>query len=214
MAQAAIQPRQWEFQLSSIEDLRHLSRQLGVSVEAIEDVSILAQPVEFAGLVIPNSLAVHPMEGCDGDAQGRPDKLTVRRYERFAAGGAGLIWAEAIAVVHEARANPRQLWLHQGSKEAFAAMVKRAREKAAEANGAGHRPVIVAQLTHSGRYSKPGPTPRPIIPERDPYRDPMTPQPKPTTDRKSKIPDDWPHRHRRVSRPASGRLRRGRTNCI
>lgn len=132
------------------------------------------------------------MEGCDGDALGRPDKLTVRRYERFAAGGAGLIWAEAIAVVEEGRANPRQLWLHQGSKEAFAAMVRRAKEKAAEANGAGHRPVMIAQLTHSGRYSKPGPAPKPIIPQRDPYRDPMTPQPKPNPNRKSKISDDWP----------------------
>jgi 2,4-dienoyl-CoA reductase (NADPH2) len=149
------QPGQWEFQLGGIEDLRQLSRSLGVSVDATEDVSILVQPVELGGLVIPNSLAVHPMEGCDGDALGRPDKLTIRRYDRFAAGGAGLIWGEAIAVVPEARANPRQLWLHQGSKEAFAALVKRAREKAAEANGAGHRPVIVAQLTHSGRYSKP-----------------------------------------------------------
>ena len=163
-----------------------------MSVDAIEDVSILARPVEFAGLTIPNSLAVHPMEGCDGDALGRPDKLTVRRYERFAAGGAGLIWAEAIAVVQEARANPRQLWLHQGSKEAFAAMVKRARDKAAEANGARHRPVMIAQLTHSGRYSKPGPAPKPIIPERDPYRDPMAPQPKPDTNRKSRIPEDYP----------------------
>lgn len=175
-----------------MEDLKRLSAGLGVSVDAIDDVSILARPVEFAGLTIPNSLAVHPMEGCDGDALGRPDRLTVRRYERFAAGGAGLIWAEAIAIVQEARANPRQLWLHQGSKEAFAAMVRRAREKAAEANGAKHRPVIVAQLTHSGRYSKPGPAPKPMIPERDPYRDPMTPQPKPDTNRKSKIPDDYP----------------------
>lgn len=190
--QPFLQPRPWEFRLSSVEDLRRLSRQLGVSVDAIDDVSILAKPVDLGGLVIPNSLAVHPMEGCDGDAQGRPDRLTVRRYERFAAGGAGLLWAEAIAVVHEARANPRQLWLHKGSKEAFAAMIKRAREKAAQANGTSHRPVIVAQLTHSGRYSKPSPAPRPIIPERDPYRDPMTPQPKPTLDRKSKIPDDWP----------------------
>jgi len=178
--------------LSSIEDLQRLNRQVGVFVDAMEDVSILAQPVEFARLTIPNSLAVHPMEGCDGDAQGRPDRLTVRRYERFAAGGAGLIWAEAIAVVEEARANPRQLWLHQGSQEAFAAMVARAREKAAQANGAGHRPVIVAQLTHSGRYSKPGPAPKPIIPQRDPYRDPMAPQPRPDKNRKSRIPDDWP----------------------
>jgi NADPH-dependent glutamate synthase beta subunit-like oxidoreductase/2,4-dienoyl-CoA reductase-like NADH-dependent reductase (Old Yellow Enzyme family) len=175
-----------------VEDLKRLSRELGVAVDAVEDVSILARPVKFGKLVIPNSLAVHPMEGCDGDAEGRPDKLTVRRYDRFAAGGAGLIWAEAIAVIREARANPRQLWLHEGSKEAFTALVKRAREKAAEANGAKHRPVMVAQLTHSGRYSKPGPVPRPLIPQRDPYRDPMFPQPRPTTDRQSRIPDDWP----------------------
>jgi 2,4-dienoyl-CoA reductase (NADPH2) len=192
VAPATIPPRQWEFQLSSVEDLKRLSHQLGVAVDAIEDVSVLAQPVKLDELVIPNSLAVHPMEGCDGDAQGCPDRLTVRRYERFATGGAGLIWAEAIAVIHEARANPRQLWLHEGSKEAFAALVKRARATAAQANGADHRPVLVAQLTHSGRYSRPGPAPRPIIPERDPYRDPMIPQPRPTTDRKSKIPDDWP----------------------
>jgi NADPH-dependent glutamate synthase beta subunit-like oxidoreductase/2,4-dienoyl-CoA reductase-like NADH-dependent reductase (Old Yellow Enzyme family) len=190
--QPTASPRQWEFELSSIEDLRRLCRQLEVSVDAIEDVSILARPVPFGHLVIPNSLAVHPMEGCDGDAQGRPDGLTVRRYERFAAGGAGLIWAEAIAVVEEARANPRQLWLHQGSKEAFKTMVRRARDKAAVANGSAHRPVIVAQLTHSGRYSKPGPAPKPIIPQRDPYRDPMAPQSKPDTNRKSKLPDDYP----------------------
>lgn len=163
-----------------------------VSVAAIEDVSILARPVPFGPLTIPNSLAVHPMEGCDGDAQGRPDDLTVRRYERFAAGGAGLLWAEAIAVVEEARANPRQLWLHPGSKEAFKVMVRRARDKAALANGSAHRPVIVAQLTHSGRYSKPGPVPRPILAQRDPYRDPMAPQPSPDTNRKSKLPDDYP----------------------
>ena len=65
-------------------------------------------------------------------------------------------------------------------------------EKAAEANGARHRPVMIAQLTHSGRYSKPSPAPKPMIPQRDPYRDPMTPQPKPDTNRKSRIPDDYP----------------------
>jgi 2,4-dienoyl-CoA reductase-like NADH-dependent reductase (Old Yellow Enzyme family) len=39
------------------------------------------------------------MEGCDGEPDGRPGKLTARRYERFAGGGAGLVWMEAIAVV-------------------------------------------------------------------------------------------------------------------
>jgi len=182
----------WEFRLRNIVDLKRLSNRLGVNVQAIEDVSILTEPVQVGELVIPNSLAVHPMEGCDGDSQGRPGKLTLRRYERFAAGGAGLIWAEATAVVPEGRANPRQLWLHDKNKESFAAMVKMMRQAATKSMGPGHQPVIVLQLTHSGRYSKPESTAHPIIAQRDPYRDPMAPQPKPDTNRKSRIPDDWP----------------------
>ena len=182
----------WEFQLRGIEDLERLSRRLNVSVEAIGDVSILSEPVQAGGLAIPNSLAVHPMEGCDGDSQGRPGKLTLRRYERFASGGAGLIWAEATAVVPEGRANPRQLWIHEKNKESFAAMVKMMRQAAAGSMGADHKPVIVLQLTHSGRYSKPEGAANPIIAQRDPYRDPMIPQPKPDPNRKSRIPDDWP----------------------
>ena len=182
----------WEFQLRGIEDLERLSERLNVSVKAIEDVSILAEPVQAGGLTIPNSLAVHPMEGCDGDSQGRPGKLTLRRYERFAAGGAGLIWAEATAVVPEGRANPRQLWIHEKNKDSFTSMVKMMRQAAARSMGAGHKPVIVLQLTHSGRYSKPEGVANPIIAQRDPYRDPMIPQPKPDLNRKSRIPDDWP----------------------
>lgn len=182
----------WEFRLGNIKDLNSLSGRLGVSIEAQEDISILAEPVKAGGLLIPNSLAVHPMEGCDGDSQGRPGKLTLRRYERFAAGGAGLLWGEATAVVSEGRANPRQLWIHKDNKDSFAAMVKMIRQKAAESMGPEHKPVVILQLTHSGRYSKPEGVAKPIIPRRDPYRDPLVPQQKPDPDRKSKIPDDWP----------------------
>ena len=132
------------------------------------------------------------MEGCDGDSQGSPGKLTLRRYERFAAGGAGLLWFEATAVVPEGRANPRQLWLNEGNSEAFAALIKLTRQKAAENNGPGHKPIIVAQLTHSGRYSKPRAVAHPIIAQRDPYRDPLVTQQKPDPNSKSKIPPDWP----------------------
>ena len=182
----------WEFRLRNTADLKQLSEQLGVNVDAIEDVSILSKPVKVGKLTIPNSLAVHPMEGCDGDSQGRPGKLTLRRYRRFAAGGAGLIWAEATAVVPEGRANPRQLWIHEKNKENFAAMVKMMRQTAAESMGPKHKPVIVLQLTHSGRYSKPEGAAHPIIAQHDPYRDPLAPQPKPDPNRKSRIPDDWP----------------------
>ena len=180
----------WEFNLGSVEDFKELSASFNARIDIAEDVSILANPVEAGGLVIPNSLAVHPMEGCDGDSQGRPGDLTRRRYDRFVRGGAGLIWAEAIAVVPEARANPRQLWLHEGSRDAFASMVTDMRDAAKESMGPEHKPVIVAQLTHSGRYSKPRGISEPIIPQRDPYRDPLVPEAVPSLDRASRIAAD------------------------
>jgi 2,4-dienoyl-CoA reductase-like NADH-dependent reductase (Old Yellow Enzyme family) len=178
--------------LSSIEDLTRLAEKVDVSIHASADVSILANPVKIGRLAAPNSLAIHPMEACDGDALGRPGKLTLRRYRRFAEGGAGLIWAEAIAVVPEGRANPRQLWLNEESKGSFAEMIVMMRRVAAESSGADHRPIIVAQLTHSGRYSKPEGEAHPLIIQRDPYRDAMTLEHVPDPTLPSRIPEDWP----------------------
>src|SRR5690554_3631594 len=83
--------------------------ELGLSLPRSPDLSVLTRPVELAGRTVPNPLLIHPMEGCDSDELGRPGELTLRRYRRFAAGGAGVIWAEAIAVLPEGRGNPHQL---------------------------------------------------------------------------------------------------------
>ncbi len=179
----------WKFRLSNISDFKTVCREVGVAIDIQEDVSCLAKPVQAGGLVIPNALAVHPMEGADGDALGRPGPLTIRRYGRFAAGGAGLLWAEAIAVAPEGRANPRQLWLHDSSKAALGQMIKQARQAAEKHNGKEHHPIFVAQLTHSGRYSKPDGVARPKVPQRDPYRDSLIPEPTPTTHKMSKVDD-------------------------
>lgn len=181
----------FEFYLEKIEDLRKLAASLSLDIPMQEDVSILGEILKIGPLTAPNRLAVNPMEGADGDSQGRPGELTLRRYKRFAAGGCGIIWAEAIAVVPEGRANPRQLWLHDKNKDAFADMVKQSRQAAQDSMGSQHRPIIVAQLTHSGRYSKPQGVTQPIIPQRDPYRDVMIPQQSPKIT-KSAIPDNWP----------------------
>ena len=83
--------------------------------------------------------------------------------------------------------------LMNNNKDSFAAMVKTIREVAAcEYGQIDHRPIIVAQLTHSGRYSKPEGIAHPMIVQRDPYRDPLVPQEKPNASAKSTIPDDWP----------------------
>jgi 2,4-dienoyl-CoA reductase (NADPH2) len=97
----------FEFNLEKIEDLKKLARSLSIEIPVQEDVSILGEALKIGQLTAVNRLAVNPMEGADGDSEGRPCELTLRRYKRFAAGGCGLIWAEAIAVVPEGRACER-----------------------------------------------------------------------------------------------------------
>lgn len=103
-----------------------------------------------------NRLAVQPMEGWDGESDGQPSDLTRRRWLRFGRSGAKLIWGvEAVAVLPEARANPRQLWLHEGSAASLAAL--RAEMVAAhqERFGRADDLIVGLQLTHSGRFSLP-----------------------------------------------------------
>ncbi len=65
-----------------------VKNELDVDYEPLGEQSVesVAEPVHAGSLVMPNSLAVHPMEGADGDSQGRPSPLVLRRYKRFAAG--------------------------------------------------------------------------------------------------------------------------------
>lgn len=162
-----------QFHLHSIAELRQQIQELGVELEAHEDVSPLLEPVRIGNFRVPNRMVVLPMEGCDGLPDGSPDELTLRRYRRFASGGSGVLWFEATAVVPEARANPRQLWIHDGNWDAFASMVDLSRSAARANFGENHAPLLVLQLTHSGRYSKPGRAPAPIIAHRSKFLDPI-----------------------------------------
>jgi 2,4-dienoyl-CoA reductase-like NADH-dependent reductase (Old Yellow Enzyme family) len=154
-------PKQF-FHYNNLEDLRSHAAELGVDLPLVDDReeirSILSRPVEIKSLGgktwrIGNSFAIHPMEGCDGDLDGNPGELTFRRYQRFGAGGAKLIWFEACAVVAEGRANPRQLWIHPGSTKRLRELLETCREAHRKEFGACDDFVALLQLTHSGRYS-------------------------------------------------------------
>lgn len=160
------------FHFHTVEGLRQQIRQLQLDLELSEDISPLLEPLQVGRFTLPNRLVVLPMEGCDGTSDGEPDELTFRRYHRFAAGGAGVLWFEATAVVREGRANPRQLWLHEKTVPAFRTLVAQTHRAAREANGSTQRPLLILQLTHSGRYSRPGRTSEPIIAHHSPYLDP------------------------------------------
>jgi NADPH2 dehydrogenase len=158
------------FKFHSLADLAAGQRQLGLDLRLSEDLAPLFRPAPIGPFVAGNRLCVQPMEGCDGTLDGRPDELTFRRYQRFGAGGAKLIWAEAAAVAEEGRANPRQLLIDDRTAGDLARMLRLCREAHRAACGRDDDLVIGLQLTHSGRYSYR----RPLLAMHDPLLDPLT----------------------------------------
>ncbi len=170
------------FHYRSLDELAAAAAELGARHVKFEPDAgrvrqILGRPVPVGGFVLGNSIAIHPMEGCDGTLDGRPDELTFRRYRRFGAGGAKLIWFEATSVCSEGRANPRQLWLHPGSVKDFARVLDELRRAHRDRYGSTADLLEPLQLTHSGRYSHP----RRIIACHSP-----------AVDRKTGVPPDYP----------------------
>jgi 2,4-dienoyl-CoA reductase-like NADH-dependent reductase (Old Yellow Enzyme family) len=138
---------------------------------------ILARPVQVGRQRAGNSLCIHPMEGCDGELDGTPGELTVRRYIRFAEGGAKLLWFEATAVRQDGRANTRQLWITRENLGAYRSLLSEIHARHKAIYGSSDDLIIPIQLTHSGRYSVPTKT---IA-----YHNPLI-------DEKSKTPADYP----------------------
>jgi len=120
-------------------------------------VGVLLEGTDVGGRHVPNRIAAQPMEGCDGTPEGAPADLTVRRYERFGAGGSGLIWFEATSVAADARANSRQLFITPQTAPAFRSLAEVTRSAARRRFGPAHEPYLVLQLTHSGRFSRTAP---------------------------------------------------------
>ncbi len=149
------------FHYSNLDEIKQKAADLGVTIPFSEDLSSLSKPLTVKGHTIANRLAIQPMEGCDGTANGAPGELTLRRYQRFAQSGAGLIWAEANAIVEEGRANPRQIMITSDNLSAFQSMVANIKETCQKEHG--FEPFVVLQLTHSGRYSKPTGVPAPLV---------------------------------------------------
>jgi 2,4-dienoyl-CoA reductase-like NADH-dependent reductase (Old Yellow Enzyme family) len=158
------------FRYKKADDLRREAQRLGLDVRLSDDLDVLWRPAEVGGRRVGNRLCVQPMEGCDGTLEGLPDELTYRRYRRFGAGGAKLIWGEAAAVVPEGRANTRQLLVNEANAAGLARIVDDCRRAHREVWGDDSDLLIGLQLTHSGRYS----TPRPLLAQHDPLLDPRT----------------------------------------
>ncbi len=153
----------------------HLSS-IGVTIpvdQVVESDSPLVRPLDVgrAG-ALTNRWAILPMEGWDGTADGRPTDLVLRRWRRFGASGASLVWGgEAFAVVPEGRANPRQLCLGPDSVADLVALRTAVEAGRRASTGSADGLVLGLQLTHSGRWSRPDGPPEPLIAYRHPVLD-------------------------------------------
>ena len=163
--------------LRSAADFRAALGRLGLSIPCDEEMltggaSPLAQPLRAGDLYAGNRFAVHPMEGWDGTADGRPTELTRRRWRNFGASGAKLVWGcEAVAVRHEGRANPNQLLFGPHAAEDLARLRESLVEEHRAAAGSDGGLLVGLQLTHSGRYSRPEGRAEPRILYRHPILD-------------------------------------------
>ncbi len=151
------------FQYKNLDELRRNADELGARHVRFEEDTIeirrqLSRPVNVGSFRVGNTLAIHPMEGCDSTLDGRPDEMTWRRYERFAAGGAKLVWFEATAVREDGRANARQLWITRDNVSAFARLLEKIRLVHRARWSTADDLLEPMQLTHSGRYSYPTPS--------------------------------------------------------
>ncbi len=156
------------FKFHSLTEIEAEVERLQLGLHFSEDFSPLFRPVQVGSFQVGNAFCVQPMEGCDGTLEGAPDELVFRRYQRFGAGGAKLIWGEAAAVLDEGRANSRQLLINEQTAPGLEKMLNVCRQAHRENYGNDGDLLVGLQLTHSGRYSYR----KPLIAVHDPILDP------------------------------------------
>lgn len=141
-----------------------------------EDTAILGRPVRIPGsdIVMKNAIVSQPLEGCDSTVDGAPGELTRYRYRRFLDSGVGLIWLESLAAQEEGRSNQHALWITDSNVDAYKAFIDELKSDYPEVP-------IVAQLTHSGRFSAPKNKKEPIIATYNPHHNARVP-----------LPEDYP----------------------
>ena len=156
--------------LKTVNALRDRLLTLGVEIPLDDDIltaaggSPLAAPGAFGPLKVGNRFCIHPMEGWDAEADGAPSEWVTRRWKRFGASGAKLIWGgEAAAVRHNGRANPNQLVARAEHERGFKQLLESLKREHEAVHPCSDDLVVGLQLTHSGRYSKPNDRPAPWI---------------------------------------------------
>ena len=131
-----------------------------------EDVSVLGRPVDIPGdgLQLKNAISVQPLEGQDAGPDGAPGEYTRHRYQRFFESGAGLVWAESIALEEDGLSGPHALIITPANLDSWKRFID-------ELKTAHPDVALIAQLTHAGRFAQPHGKPEPKIVSFNPHYD-------------------------------------------
>jgi NADPH2 dehydrogenase len=137
--------------------LSQLPEQLKFELTERINPAIFEEPITLLnGFIIENRFCIHPMEGWDGTKDGKPTEHTIRRWRNFGKSGAKLIWGgEAVAVMHEGRANPNQLLLNEENAPEIEKLLDELKSAHEEAGFSTKGLYVGLQLTHSGRFARP-----------------------------------------------------------
>jgi 2,4-dienoyl-CoA reductase-like NADH-dependent reductase (Old Yellow Enzyme family) len=108
---------------------------------------MIASPIPVGEKTAPNRIVFQPMECNDADSSGDPSDLTIKRYRRFAEGGAGIIFSESLTLTAESRARKSQLAITEQNAEGLARLIK-------EMRAVNRDSLILFQLNQSGRLSE------------------------------------------------------------
>ena len=118
--------------------------------------SPLARSLNVDGFQVSNRWVIHPMEGWDAEEDGSVSELVRRRWRNFGRSGAKWIWGgEAMAVLPEARANPRQLVINDKTRDGLVRLHAELLAVHRAEFGTVEDLLVGFQLTHSGRFSRP-----------------------------------------------------------
>lgn len=154
-------------QYRSATDLQERLAQLGLSLTIDEQVlsaeqgsplasKLRCQLTETREFEIGNRWCIHPMEGWDANRDGSPTDYTIRRWERFGASGAKLIWGgEAAAVRGDGRANANQTLAVESNRAGLSRLLESLHQAHRAAGFETDDLLVGLQLTHSGRFSRP-----------------------------------------------------------
>ena len=111
------------------------------------ETPMISSPIPIGEKTAPNRIVFQPMECNDADSNGDPSDLTIKRYRRFAEGGAGILITESLTLTSESRARKSQLAITEKNAKGLERLIKAMRQVNKDS-------LILLQLNQSGQLSE------------------------------------------------------------